>query len=110
METTPSVQMTLGSDADDNDFDVGDRDTAFIWIFEINNADVTAGQSVSYASIDKLIFYPQSNEYGDNYTVFTFKVKDDGGTSNEGVDIDLGKHDYPRCVTGQRPTYSKRNR
>jgi hypothetical protein len=56
----------------------------------ISGAAVSAGQSVSQASIaaGNLKFTPVTNGAGTGYASFTFQVQDNGGTSNGGVDID----------------------
>jgi hypothetical protein len=56
----------------------------------LNGAAVTAGQTVSAANIaaGNLVFSPAPNSNGAGYASFTFRVQDDGGTLNGGVDID----------------------
>jgi uncharacterized delta-60 repeat protein len=51
---------------------------------------VTLGQSISVADINagKLVFTPVTNANGTAYSSFTFRVQDDGGTANGGVDLD----------------------
>jgi len=56
---------------------------------------VTAGQVIALADIDNLIFRSELNESGPNYEQFTFRVQDDGGTANGGLDTDL----TPRTMT-----------
>ena len=62
-----------------------------------NSVVVTAGQFVSVADIsaNKLVFIPATNGTGNNYAAFTFRVQDDGGTTNGGVDTDS----TPRTMT-----------
>jgi VCBS repeat-containing protein len=49
-----------------------------------------AGAFVSVADINAghLYFQPVADQFGANYASFTFKVQDDGGTGNGGVDLD----------------------
>ncbi|MFO0868131.1 MAG: Ig-like domain-containing protein [Pirellulales bacterium] len=56
----------------------------------LNGVAVTAGQSVSVASINSglLRFTPSLHANGTNYASFTFQVQDDGGTALGGVDLD----------------------
>jgi hypothetical protein len=53
-----------------------------------NGAAVTSGQFIAVADITggKLVFTPATNATGTNYDSFDFKVQDDGGTANGGVD------------------------
>ncbi|RJF96743.1 DUF4347 domain-containing protein [Noviherbaspirillum cavernae] len=55
----------------------------------LNGAAVTAGQFISVADINAggLVFTPAANAHGANYAVFTFQVRDNGGTA-PGVDLD----------------------
>jgi len=55
-----------------------------------NNVAVSANDFVTVEDIidGKLKFTPAANANGYAYTSFTFKVQDDGGTSNGGVDLD----------------------
>ncbi len=51
---------------------------------------VTAGQFISVADLDagNLVFTPGADANGADYASFTFRVQDDGGISNGGVDLD----------------------
>ena len=51
---------------------------------------VTVGQSISVADINagRLVFTPVTNGSGNGYASFTFRVQDNGGTTNGGVDLD----------------------
>src|SRR5690606_14476984 len=49
---------------------------------------VTAGQEISAADIPFLRFMPAANANGNNYTAFTFQVRDNGTTANGGIDTD----------------------
>src|SRR5439155_284590 len=55
-----------------------------------NGTAVTAGQFVSVGDIDagRLKFTPAADANGTPYANLTFQVQDDGGTANEGVDLD----------------------
>lgn len=55
-----------------------------------NGVAVTAGAHVSVADISggKLTFTPAANGTGNPYASFKFKVQDNGGTANGGVDTD----------------------
>ncbi len=55
---------------------------------QLSGVNVTAGQEIALADIPNLTFMPDANDYGLGYTGFTFQVKDDGGTANNGVDTD----------------------
>src|SRR5262249_54506553 len=63
----------------------------------LNGTAVTAGQVISIANINSglLTFTPATNATGTPYTSFTFKVQDDGGTTNGGIDLDP----TPRLMT-----------
>ncbi len=54
----------------------------------LSNAAVTAGQSVLVVDLGSLVFRPAANASGMGYASFTFRVVDDGGTANGGVDTD----------------------
>ncbi len=56
----------------------------------VDLATIGAGVFVSVADINagRLYFQPDPDEYGDGYATFTFRVQDDGGTANGGVDRD----------------------
>ncbi len=57
---------------------------------QLNGADVHAGDDVLVSEINAghLTYTPAANAGGANYANFTFRVADDGGTANGGVDID----------------------
>ncbi|MEZ5902945.1 MAG: hypothetical protein R3D88_06520 [Alphaproteobacteria bacterium] len=57
-------------------------------VLELSGVAVTAGQEILAANIPNLVFTPAANEFGNNYDNFTFQVRDDGGTTNGGVDLD----------------------
>ncbi len=58
--------------------------------YEVTTADITAG---------KLTFTPALNANGAGYTSFTFQVRDNGGTSNGGVDADSTPNSVAFSVT-----------
>ena len=49
---------------------------------------VTPGQFVVVGDISKLVFTPAANANGSGYASFTFQVRDNGGTTNGGVELD----------------------
>ncbi|MBF0435108.1 MAG: DUF4347 domain-containing protein, partial [Magnetococcales bacterium] len=55
-----------------------------------NGVAVTIGSFITVADItgNKLVFTPAPNDAWSAYTSFTFKVEDDGGTANGGVNLD----------------------
>jgi Ca2+-binding RTX toxin-like protein len=53
--------------------------TQIIIGYEVSAADLSSG---------KLVFTPNSNGDGSAYSSFTFQVRDNGGTTNGGVDLD----------------------
>ncbi len=56
----------------------------------LNNVPVTVNQEISAADLSAglLKFTPVANDNGVNYASFTFQVRDDGGTANNGIDLD----------------------
>ena len=44
--------------------------------------------SITDINNNKLVFVPNDNANGTNYTEFEFKVHDNGGTDNGGLDLD----------------------
>ena len=63
---------------------------------ELNETQVTMGQSVPAANIGTLVFKPAANGFGSPYTTFTFKVSDGGSRERR------GHHDGERDG-GERP-------
>src|SRR6185312_14538883 len=55
-----------------------------------NGAAVAAGDEVTTTAIaaGKLVFTPGADDNGAGYANFNFKVRDDGGTANGGIDLD----------------------
>ena len=66
-----------------------------------NGVAVTAGAAVSAADIaaGKLRFAPAANASGATYASFTFKVQDNGGTANGGIDTDATARTMTVAVT-----------
>ena len=58
--------------------------------FTLSGAAVIAGQFVSATDIGagKLQFVPPVTANANPFTSFTFQVQDDGGTANDGIDLD----------------------
>ena len=58
----------------------------------LNGSPVTAGQFISRS--DKLLYTSGASDFTSQspYTSFTFQVKDDGGTTNGGIDLDPTVH------------------
>jgi hypothetical protein len=56
---------------------------------QLNGVTVTLNQVISVASIPNLKFTPAPDANGNNYASFGFKVQDDGGTANGGVDTSV---------------------
>ena len=67
----------------------------------LNGTSVTAGSSVIASDIaaGKLVWTPAANENGNGYTSFTFQVRDDGGTSNGGLNLDASANTITFNVT-----------
>ena len=57
-------------------------------VLELSGVAVTAGQEITVADIPNLVFTPAFNENGVGYASFDFQVRDDGGTTDGGVDLD----------------------
>ncbi len=53
---------------------------------KLSGVDVTVGQVISAADIGNLTFTPEANANGNPYATVSFRVKDNGGTANTGVD------------------------
>jgi len=67
---------------------------------KLSNVAVTAGQSIPVAGIPNLTFTPATNGNGSPYTAFGFRVQDDGGTANGGIDLDATQRTITVNVTG----------
>ncbi len=68
----------------------------------LDGVGVTEGQSilVSDINLNKLVFTPASNGFGSPYATFTFQVRDDGGTTGGGVNLDPTPNSMRIDVTG----------
>ncbi|MCF6808651.1 cadherin-like domain-containing protein, partial [Thiotrichales bacterium 19S9-11] len=66
---------------------------------ELSSVAVTAGQEVLVSDLANLIYSPVADANGASYSSFTFQVKDDGGTSNGGVDTDQSANTITFDVT-----------
>lgn len=53
---------------------------------KLNGTAVTANQSIAVADLGNLVYAPVANANGTGYTTIGFKVQDNGGTANSGVD------------------------
>jgi hypothetical protein len=76
-----------------------------------NGTAVAAGDEVSKTALDagKLVFTPAANANGAGYASFNFKVRDDGGTGNGGVDLDPAANTITVDVTSvnDAPSFTK---
>jgi hypothetical protein len=77
------------SDVDGNDF-AAVRFTVLTGTLAINGAGVAVGDSVGISTIKagQLMFIPGLNLNGNGVSGFQFRVQDNGGTANGGVDLD----------------------
>ena len=57
-------------------------------LLKLSGVNVTANQSIPVASIPNLTFTPVANLNGNPKGAFTFKVQDNGGVANGGIDLD----------------------
>jgi hypothetical protein len=77
---------------------------------KLNNVAVAANAIISTADItaNKLTFTPATNSNGTNYANFTFQVQDNGGTANNGIDLDQSANTITVDVTAvnDAPTLS----
>ena len=55
---------------------------------ELNGSKVTAGQNIPVTELGGLVFVPDPDANGVNYSELSFQVKDDGGTANGGQNTD----------------------
>ncbi len=65
----------------------------------LSNVAVVIGQEIPVASLGNLVFSPTANTNGDDYAKIGFKVKDNGGTSNNGVDLSTPNYTVTINVT-----------
>ena len=54
----------------------------------LEGSAVSAGVEISATSLHELVFTPATNANGAEYASLTFQVRDDGGTANDGIDLD----------------------
>ena len=68
---------------------------------ELDGVGVTLNQEISVADIvaGKLVFSPAANANGLSYADFDFKVRDDGGTDDGGIDLDPSANTITLDVT-----------
>ncbi|MFT4889060.1 MAG: VCBS repeat-containing protein, partial [Pseudohongiellaceae bacterium] len=66
---------------------------------KLNGSNVSAGNEVTLSDISKLIFTPATNAIGTGYASFTFQVRDDGGTSNSGINLDASANTLTFDIT-----------
>lgn len=66
---------------------------------ELNSVAVTAGTFIDVIDIPNLIFTPATNGNGTPYASFTFRVEDDGGVLNSGVNLDQSANTITFNVT-----------
>ena len=73
-----------------------------------NGTAVVAGDEISPTALGNgdLVYLPDEDQNGPGYDSFTFKVRDDGGTANGGVDLDPTANTMTIDVTAvnDRPT------
>ncbi|PUE06853.1 hypothetical protein B9Z51_13055 [Limnohabitans sp. T6-5] len=68
---------------------------------KLNGTAVTLGQSIAAASIGNLVFAPAANASGAAYSSIGFKVQDNGGTANGGVDTSTTANTLTINVTAE---------
>lgn len=56
---------------------------------KLNGVDVTVGQSIAVADLGTLVYTPVAQATGAGYATIGFKVQDNGGTANSGVDTSV---------------------
>ena len=84
---------------------------------KLNNVDVTKDQSIAAADLSNLVYAPAPNGNGTSYATIEFKVQDDGGTANGGVNTSDAKtltfnvtsvNDKPTLnATAANPTFTE---
>ncbi|EFL88467.1 Ig-like domain-containing protein [Ahrensia sp. R2A130] len=75
-------------------------------LLEVDGVPVLAGQRIEVGDIGLVTFTPDANTNstttpGTDYTSFTFRVVDDGGTANGGLDTDQTPNTFTVRVTSQ---------
>ena len=66
---------------------------------KLNGTAVTQNQSIAVADLGRLVFAPAANANGNTYTTIGFKVQDNGGTANGGVDTSTSDYTLTIDVT-----------
>jgi hypothetical protein len=66
---------------------------------KLSGVAVVVGQEISSASLANLVYSPSANGNGNNYAKIGFKVRDNGGTSNNGVDLSTSNYTVTINVT-----------
>lgn len=66
----------------------------------LDGVDVTAAQVIAATDIDKLVFTPAENAFGDGYAGLTFQVQDNTGAPISGVDFDPAADTITIDITG----------
>jgi len=59
---------------------------------KLNDVAVTAGQLIAVGDLPNLSFVPEANANGSGYATIGFKVVDNGGTANGGVNISVNAY------------------
>ena len=65
----------------------------------INGNDVSNGQSIAIENINQLLYTPETDQSGTTFDTFSFKLKDDGGTPNDGNDTSVNSYQASINVT-----------
>jgi len=66
----------------------------------LNTTTVTMGQEILNSDIANLVYIPNANLTGSAADSFTFRVRDDGGTTNAGTDTDPAANTITFDITG----------
>ncbi|WP_310614864.1 Ig-like domain-containing protein [Limnohabitans sp.] len=86
------IKPFAGADFGFNDVDANTLSAVIITTLptagtlKLNGTNVTLNQSIAVADLGNLVFAPAANVNGNAYTTIGFKVQDNGGTANGGVD------------------------
>jgi hypothetical protein len=77
-------------------------------VYTFNNSAVSVGQSISMTDINagKLIFTPATDKNGTGLGGLGFKVQDDGGVANGGVDTDATANTLNFNITAVNPNHA----
>jgi hypothetical protein len=65
----------------------------------LSGVAVTEGQAIAVANLGNLVYAPAANGNGAGYASFGFKVRDNGGTANGGVDTSVNANTITFNVT-----------